>query len=98
MLELPNDFPHQPPKGYKYEVLPHKRGVLAVWTVHLTGFVFNDHNPHYCIWGFYKPKTKQYYAPKNSQQIGDEVDVAKTTAYTAMPILKPMRPSILSFL
>lgn len=89
--ELPESFPHRAPKGYKYEVLPHKLGIIAVWTVHLTGFVFNDHSPHYCIWGFYDTKRKCYYAPINSTKQGDKVDLKDTTPYSAMPIkLSPL--------
>ena len=90
-LELPHDFPHQPPKGYRYDVLPHKSNVISVWTVHLNGFVFNDHNPHYCIWGFYDIKRKCYYAPINSTKQGDQVDIKNTTPYSAMQLnLNPL--------
>jgi len=33
VIELPTDFPHQAPKGYKYEMLEFKRNVIAIWTV-----------------------------------------------------------------
>ena len=95
-LLLPNDFPHEPPEGYEYRVLPFKRGVIAVWTVYLNGFLFNNFNPHYCIWGFYKPKTQQYFAPKNSKQLGDQVDVNDTTPYSAMQLnLNPLMSAFL---
>ena len=36
------------------------------------------------IWGFYKPKTKEYFAPINSKRIGKKVDIRDTSPYTAM--------------
>jgi len=51
----------------------------------------------YSIWGFYNVKKKKYFSPVNSKTIGKEVDIAATSPYTAMQILKPLRPSVLSF-
>ena len=86
MLELPNDFPHSVPKGYRYEATESKRNVIAIWTVFERGFNYNDHNESYCIWGFYNTKKQQYHAPINSKKVGDVVDVNRTTPYTAMQL------------
>jgi len=91
LMELPLDFPHIAPEGYRYEIIQFKRNVLAIWTVYDRGFVYNDHSPTYCIWGFYDTKTKCYHAPINSSKSGDKVNVKKTTPYTAMPLnLNPL--------
>ena len=88
---LPDDFPHKPPKGYRYATLQFKRNVVSIWTVHQHGFVYNGHTECYCIWGFYNTKEQQYYAPINSSKIGNKVDVNDTTPYTAMPLnLNPL--------
>ena len=91
------EFPHVPPQGYSYEFDTPKRGVVRIWCVNHREFSYTSEKVR-SVWGFYKPKTKQYHAPINSTKVGDPVDVDKTTPYTAMPILKPLRPSILSFL
>ena len=98
MTELPNDFPHQPPSGYSYETLPFKRNVVAVWLICHREFVYSGGSNTRTIWGFYNTKKRQYHAPINSKKVGEVVDVSNTRAYTAMPILKPMRPSLLSFI
>ena len=86
MTELPHDFPHQPPTGYRYETVQFKSNVVAIWTVCNPGFVYNDGNDVRCIWGFYKPKKQQYFAPINSKKVGDQVNVNDTTPYTAMQL------------
>ena len=89
--ELPDDFPHKPPKGYRYATLQFKRNVVSIWTVHQHGFVYNDYTECYCIWGFYNTKEQQYYAPINSSKIGNKVNVNDTTPYTSMPLnLNPL--------
>jgi len=91
MHELPGSFPHKAPKGYRYEVLQHQRHVVAIWTVYDRGFVYNDHSPSRCIWGFYNTKTKCYHSPINATKSGNTVDVKSTTPYTAMPLnLNPL--------
>ena len=89
--ELPQSFPHQAPDGYEYRTIQFKRSVISIWTVYQRGFVYNDHSPSYCIWGFYDTKTGNYHAPINSTKVGDIVDVKSTTPYTAMPLnLNPL--------
>jgi len=90
--ELPQSFPHQAPNGYEYRAIQFKRSVISIWTVYQRGFVYNDHSPSYCIWGFYDTKTGKYHAPINSTKVGDIVDVKSTTPYTAMPLhLNPLQ-------
>ena len=86
MLELPDDFPHIAPEGYRYEVMQSKRNVISIWSVFERGFTYNDHNESYCIWGFYNTKTRTYYAPINSKKVGDVVRISDTSPYTAMPL------------
>ncbi len=98
VTELPTNFPHEAPKGYSYEAIPFKRNVIAVWLLCHYEFVYNSGNQSRTIWGFYNTKKREYHSPINSKKVGDTVDLNKTTAYTAMPILKPMRKTILDFL
>ena len=94
---LPNDFPHKPPKGYRYATLQFKRNVVSIWTVHQHGFVYNGHTESYCIWGFYNTKEQQYYAPINSTKQGNQVDVNDTTPYTSMPLnLNPLMQCLMN--
>ena len=86
MLELPNDFPHTAPEGYRYEAIQSKTNVIAIWTVFERGFTYNNHNESYCIWGFYNTKKQQYHAPINSKKVGDVVRISDTSPYTAMPL------------
>ena len=89
--ELPADFPHAAPEGYRYEAVCFKNNVIAIRTVYDAGFVFNDHNPHHCIWGFYNTKTREYSAPINATKQGDKVNVRDTTPYSAMQLnLNPL--------
>ena len=85
-MELPHDFPHTAPEGYRYEAIQSKSSVIAIWTVFERGFNYNDHDESYCIWGFYNTKKQQYHAPINSKKVGDVVDVNRTTPYTAMQL------------
>ena len=90
-LELPHDFPHQPPKGYSYEVQEHKRNVIAIWICNHSKFTYNDGAIAKSIWGFYNTKKQCYFAPINSTRQGDQVDLDNTRPYTAMPLnLNPL--------
>ena len=96
LQELPDDFPHKPPKGYRYTTLQFKSNVISIWTVHQHGFVYNGHTESYCIWGFYNTKEQQYYAPINSSKLGSEVDIKDTTAYSSMQLnLNPLERAFL---
>ena len=86
-MELPASFPHEPPtKDHFYEVVCFKRFLVAIWIVYRPGFVYNDHHPVHCIWGFYNTKTKTYHSPINSSKCGDSVDIQRTTPYSAMQL------------
>ena len=94
---LPDDFPHKPPKGYRYATLQFKSNVISIWTVHQHGFVYNGHTESYCIWGFYNTKTKSYHAPINSSKQGDQVELKNTTPYSAMQLnLNPLMQCLMS--
>lgn len=90
------EFPHSPPKGYSYSVEEHKRGILSIWLLHHRRYVF--HGSDKCIrtiWGFYKPKTRSYFAPINSSKCGNQVDIHNTTPYTAMSLkLNPLEHAL----
>lgn len=96
-MELPVNFPHNPPNGYCYQTQQFKAGYLSIWIGNYFPFSYTQDSPVYAIWGFYNTKKKKYFAPINSKSIGKEVDIDDTSPYTAMQILKPMRPSVLSF-
>ena len=85
-MELPDDFRHQPPAGYRYEAIRKNATTIAIWTVCNPGFVYNDGNDIRCIWGFYNPKKRQYFAPINSNKVGESVDFSNTTPYSAMQL------------
>ena len=47
--------------------------------------------PPKSIWGFFKPRSKKYYAPINHKKIGKEVRLEDTSPYTAMKLnLNPL--------
>ena len=95
--EIPFDFPHQTPEGYKYKAIRKDSSTIAIWTIHNPGFVYNGGDDIYCIWGFYKPKKGEYYAPINSKKVGRKVDVNSTTPYTAMQLnLNPLEAVLYS--
>lgn len=78
------DFPHSAPKGMHYESESFKRNVIAIWIHYDRKFDYNLGNPVGCIWGFQNTKTKEYFAPVNSQTVGKRVSIQNTTSYTAM--------------
>lgn len=80
------EFPHHPPTGYSYEFEEFKRGMVSIWLRCHRKFDYNNGAATRTIWGFYKTKTKQYYAPVNSKTVGSVVDISETREYTAMPI------------
>ena len=102
-MELPPDFIHEPPKGYRYEVIRKTSHVRSIWIVYKSGFNYNDHNECHCIWGFCKTKTTAkrgssytYYAPINSNKIGKEVLINDTTPYSAMQLnLNPLEAAFI---
>jgi hypothetical protein len=79
-------FSHLPPEGYFYSFEEYKSGVVSIWLNNTRKFDYNMGKPTRTIWGFYKSKTRKYYAPVNSKTIGKEVDFKNTRNYTAMQI------------
>lgn len=90
------EFPHVPPQGYSYDFDTPSRGIVRIWCVNHREFSYTSEQVR-SVWGFYNTKTKKYHAPKNSKQVGDVVDIDNTTPYSAMQILKPLAPTVLSF-
>jgi len=85
--ELPIDFPHTAPEGYSYSVEEHKRGILSIWLLHSRRYVFHGSDKDVrTIWGYYKSKSREYYAPIDSKKVGKLVNVSDTTPYTSMPL------------
>lgn len=78
------EFPHQPPEGMYYEILPFKTNVVAIWIHYRRRFDYNNGDHVACIWGFYNTKKKCYHAPINSSKCGDQVEIQRTTPYSAM--------------
>ena len=89
-LELPPDFIHEPPEGYRYEVEQHRRNMVSIWLRFPNRFSYCDTPPR-TIWGFYDTKKKVYCAPINSTKHGNQVDIKDTRNYTAMQLnLNPL--------
>jgi len=88
MYSLPSDFPHEPPENYTYEVHHYKPNILSIWCCNHSQFVYNDGNVAKSIWGFYNIKKRKYHAPINSKRVGETVALDRTSAYSAMPLLK----------
>ena len=84
-LTLPNDFPHQPPKGYSYTVKEYKKNVVSIWLDHHATYSYTN-DPVSTIWGFYNTKKGCYLSPINSTKQGDPVDICNTRPYTAMQL------------
>lgn len=82
------EFPHKAPEGYYYEIESFKPNVIAIWIHHRRRFIYNSGGDTRCIWGFYNIKTKCYYSPINSSKCGDQVDIERTTPYSAMIVKK----------
>ena len=93
-LELPPDFPHEPPKGYHYEVESFRRNVCRICIVNDGTFSYTDVAPK-SVWGFYNAKSRTYSAPINFSKQGDTVDINKTRPYTAMQLnLNPLEAAL----
>lgn len=85
MIELPVDFPHTAPDGFRYEVTQPKRNTLAIWLCHPAVYSYTN-DPVKTIWGFYRSNKKTYHAPINSNKVGEIVDIKSTRPWTAMKI------------
>ena len=89
-LSLPDDFPHQPPKNYSYEVTQHRRNVVAIWLRDHRSYSYTADDVR-TIWGFYDTKKREYFAPINAKKPGQSVDISDTRDYTAMQLnLNPL--------
>ena len=88
MYELPADFPHEAPTGYRYRTADFKSNVISIWCDHLNHYNFNSGDPVSTIWGFYNTKKRCYLAPINHKRPGKTVALDRTSAYSAMPLLK----------
>ena len=96
MIELPNDFPHQPPQGYSYEVKDYKRNVISIWLRDHREYSYTNDDVR-TIWGFYNIKKRQYIAPINAKKPGKVVDITKTRSYTSMQLnLNPLEYALYS--
>jgi hypothetical protein len=85
-MELPPDFIHEAPAGFRYRTTKFRANVISIWCDHLNSYCFNGGDQVSTIWGFYNTKKRQYFAPINSRKIGDVVDINSTTPYTAMQL------------
>jgi len=93
-LELPPDFPHEPPKGYHYEVESFRRNVCRICIINDGSFSYTDVAPK-SVWGFYNTKSRTYSAPINFSKQGNTVDINKTRPYTAMQLnLNPLEAAL----
>lgn len=77
---------HQCPDGFEYVMDDFNNTTKRIWIVnHSQVFQYREGaGPPKSVWGFYKPKTKKYYAPINFKRIGKEVRIEDTSPYTAM--------------
>ena len=96
MIELPHDFPHEPPENYTYEVETFRRNVLRIWCCNHSKFTYNDGAIAKSIWGFYNTKKGTYHAPINSTKCGDQVNIEDTRPYSAMRLnISPLEAAFL---
>ena len=93
MTELPFDFIHEAPKGFRYRTAQFKPNVISIWCDHLNSYSYNSGATVSTIWGFCKTTTTKkrgtentYYAPINSNKIGAVVDINSTRPLTAMKV------------
>ena len=86
MIELPPDFIHEAPAGFRYRTTQFRANVIGIWCDHLNHYCFSNGDQVSTIWGFYNTKKQQYHAPINSKKIGAVVDINSTRPLTAMQI------------
>jgi len=97
-MNLPDGFPHKPPKGYSYEVKEHKRNMVSIWLRNHATFSYTS-DPVRTIWGFArdnKDGTTTYFSPVNHKKMGKEVRISDTRDFTAMPL--NLNPLMLAFM
>ena len=84
---------HQCPEGFEYVMDDFNKTTKRIWiTNHTMEFQYREGaGPPRSVWGFYKPKSKKYYAPINHKKMGKEVRIEDTRPYSAMPLnLNPL--------
>ena len=84
---------HQCPDGFEYTMDDFNSTTKRIWIInHTQEFQYREGaGPPKSIWGFYKPKSKKYYAPINHKKVGKEVRIEDTHPNSAMPIkLNPL--------
>ena len=84
---------HQCPEGFEYTMDDFNKTTKRIWIVnHTQEFQYREGaGPPRSVWGFYKPKSKKYYAPINHKKVGKEVRIEDTRPYSAMPLnLNPL--------
>jgi len=93
MTELPPDFIHEAPKGFRYRTAHFRANTISIWCDNLNSYSYNNGARVSTIWGFCKRTTTKkrgtestYYAPINSTKIGAVVDINSTRPLTAMQI------------
>ena len=82
---------HPQPKGYHYELERSRyKNIIGIWIcTDDPSLVSGEY--YRSIWGFYHPRKRCYYSPINSTTKGNQVDIDKTTPYSAMvPNLNPL--------
>jgi hypothetical protein len=84
--ELIPQFPHKAPKDYSYEFEKCKNNMVSIWLRCHRKFDYNNGAETRTIWGFYRPKTREYFAPINSKTIGACVRIEDTRPWTSMKI------------
>ena len=84
-------FPHISPEGYHYELERSRyKNIIGICLRHDYSYVFTDRCVR-TIWGFYHTRQRCYYSPINSTTKGNQVELARTTPYSAMvPNLNPL--------
>ena len=77
---------HRGVDGFEYVMDDFNKTTKRIWIVnHTREFQYREGaGPPRSVWGFYKPKTKEYFAPINSKKIGKKVRIEETSPYTAM--------------
>lgn len=78
------DFFHHPPDGYHYEFQKFDSKHIRIDLHHHRKYDYNNGDSVSTIWGFYNTKTGKFHSPVNPKKIGKEVDISKTTPYSAM--------------
>ena len=78
---------HRGPDGFEYVMDDFNKTTKRIWIInHTQEFVYREGaGPPRSVWGFYRPSTKEYFAPINSKKIGKKVRIEDTTPFTAMP-------------